>query len=167
VPQDLRGPRERAQALRETRRYPRSRSTTEAARRLAELGPNELRRDEGTSPWRILARQFSNPVSALGTAGASEATTQLAARGLRVLAVAVGTGPGEADLTLLGLIGIADPPRTEAIEAIAAARVAGIRTIMITGDHPITAHVIAAGLARRQARRAHGRSRATSTGHGA
>jgi Ca2+-transporting ATPase len=81
--------------------------------------------------------------SALGTAGASEAATQLAARGLRVLAVAIGTGPGEAGLTLLGLIGIADPPRREAVEAIAAARAAGIRTIMITGDHPVTARVIA------------------------
>ena len=39
----------------------------------------------------------------------------------------------------VGLIGIADPPRSEAIEAIAAARRAGIRTVMITGDHPTTA----------------------------
>jgi Ca2+-transporting ATPase len=80
---------------------------------------------------------------AAGTAGAAEAVTQLAARGLRVLAVAVGTGAEEAELTLLGLIGIADPPRSEAIEAVAAARRAGIRTVMITGDHPMTAEVIA------------------------
>jgi Ca2+-transporting ATPase len=78
-----------------------------------------------------------------GTAGASDAATQLEERGLRVLAVAIGADPSETRLTLLGLIGIADPPRTEAIEAVAAARAAGIRTIMITGDHPITAHVIA------------------------
>jgi len=78
-----------------------------------------------------------------GREGASEAATQLAARGLRVLAVAVGTGRDETELTLLGLIGIADPPRSEAIEAVAAARAAGIRTVMITGDHPTTAQVIA------------------------
>ncbi|MBS1118670.1 MAG: Lead, cadmium, zinc and mercury transporting ATPase [Deltaproteobacteria bacterium] len=78
-----------------------------------------------------------------GAQGASDAATQLAARGLRVLAVAVGTGHAEAELTLLGLIGIADPPRSEAIEAVAAARAAGIRTVMITGDHPLTAQVIA------------------------
>ena len=78
-----------------------------------------------------------------GTAGATEAAHQMAARGLRVLAVAVGDGPAEERLHTLGLIGIADPPRPEAIEAIAAARQAGIRTVMITGDHPATASAIA------------------------
>jgi len=62
---------------------------------------------------------------------------------LRVLGVAVGSGTEEKDLRLLGLVGIADPPRTEAIEAVAAAREAGIRTVMITGDHPVTAGAIA------------------------
>jgi Ca2+-transporting ATPase len=76
-------------------------------------------------------------------AGVERAASVMAARGLRVLAVAVGTGPDERDLELLGLVGMADPPRTEAIEAVAAARVAGIRTIMITGDHPVTAEAIA------------------------
>jgi Ca2+-transporting ATPase len=78
-----------------------------------------------------------------GVDGASEANAAMAARGLRVLAVAVGRGPEEAQLDLLGLIGIADPPRPEAIEAVAAARAAGITTVMITGDHPATAHAIA------------------------
>jgi len=81
--------------------------------------------------------------SVAGHDGAIEAATQLAARGLRVLAVAVGTSSEESNLTLLGLIGIADPPRSEAIEAVAAARAAGIKTVMITGDHPMTAQVIA------------------------
>jgi Ca2+-transporting ATPase len=78
-----------------------------------------------------------------GTERAPDAAAQLAGRGLRVLAVATGTNPDESNLTLLGLVGIADPPRTEAIEAIASARTAGIRTVMITGDHPVTATVIA------------------------
>lgn len=76
-----------------------------------------------------------------GTEGAVEAAAQLASRGLRVLAIA--KGEAETKLGLLGLVGIADPPRTEAIEAIAAARGAGIRTVMITGDHPLTARAIA------------------------
>ena len=49
----------------------------------------------------------------------------------------------ERDLTFLGLIGMIDPPRDEAKSAVAQARAAGIRPIMITGDHPRTAAVIA------------------------
>jgi Ca2+-transporting ATPase len=49
----------------------------------------------------------------------------------------------EQDLVFLGLIGMIDPPRDEATEAVARTRAAGIRPIMITGDHPITASVIA------------------------
>ena len=83
------------------------------------------------------------PLCEDGTDGALEANAQMAARGLRVLAVAVADASREAPATLLGLIGIADPPRTEAIEAVSAARAAGIITVMITGDHPVTAHAIA------------------------
>ncbi len=83
------------------------------------------------------------PLCVSGSDGATEANVQLAARGLRVLGVAVGSGSEEKGLRLLGLVGLADPPRTEAIEAVAAARAAGIRTVMITGDHPITAAAIA------------------------
>jgi len=72
-----------------------------------------------------------------------EANRQMAARGLRVLAVATGHGPEEQGLTLLGLVGMADPPRTEVIDAIREARRAGVETVMITGDHPTTAQAIA------------------------
>ncbi len=78
-----------------------------------------------------------------GTESAVEANADMAARGLRVLAIAVGDGTQERNLRLVGLVGIADPPRTEAIEAVAAARAAGVRTVMITGDHPVTATAIA------------------------
>jgi Ca2+-transporting ATPase len=84
-------------------------------------------------------------VSARGTvdAGAEAAASAMASQGLRVLAVAVGRGAEERELELVGLVGLADPPRAEAIEAVAAARAAGIRTVMITGDHPVTAEAIA------------------------
>lgn len=52
----------------------------------------------------------------------------------------------EHDLVFLGIVGIIDPPRPEAVEAIAEAHRAGIRTVMITGDHPITAVRIAGDL---------------------
>ena len=52
----------------------------------------------------------------------------------------------EQDLVFLGLIGMIDPPRDEARDAVARAKGAGIRPMMITGDHPRTAAVIAAEL---------------------
>ncbi len=82
------------------------------------------------------------PLCLQGTEGAREAAEAMASRGLRVLAVARGSGPEEARLELLGLVGMADPPRPEAIEAVAAARSAGVLTVMITGDHPVTALAI-------------------------
>ena len=49
----------------------------------------------------------------------------------------------EQDLTFLGLIGLQDPPRAEALDAVKRCKRAGIRTVMITGDHPDTAGAIA------------------------
>ena len=76
----------------------------------------------------------------------------LTGRGLRVLAFARfspsgAAGPtGRSDLTLLGLQAMHDPPRPEAIAAVAACRHAGIDVKMITGDHAGTARAIAAAV---------------------
>jgi Ca2+-transporting ATPase len=83
------------------------------------------------------------PLCVEGTRGAEEAAGEMAARALRVLGVAVGAGGEEKDLRLVGLLGLADPPRSEAVDAVARARRAGVRTVMITGDHPATARAIA------------------------
>mgnify|MGYP000193043350 CR=1 FL=1 len=82
------------------------------------------------------------PLCVSGAEKAEEAHKAMARQGLRVLAVAVGEGQGDGALTLVGLLGIADPPRPEAIAAVALARAAGIKTVMITGDHPVTAEAI-------------------------
>lgn len=74
---------------------------------------------------------------------ARKAAAEMSSRGLRTLAIAVGKGQGENNLNFLGVIGIADPPRTEARQAIKEARRAGILSVMITGDHPNTAAAIA------------------------
>jgi P-type Ca2+ transporter type 2C len=83
------------------------------------------------------------PLCRSGTEGAAESNLALATRGIRVIAVAVGNGAEERDLTLLGLVGLADPPRPEAFQAVREAREAGVRPVMITGDHAATAEAIA------------------------
>ncbi|WP_346115119.1 cation-transporting P-type ATPase [Nonomuraea maheshkhaliensis] len=79
-----------------------------------------------------------------GAEGVQEALARMSERGLRVLAVARGSGSGERDLELLGLIGLHDPPREDVAEAIWKCRIAGIKLAMVTGDHPRTARAVAA-----------------------
>jgi Ca2+-transporting ATPase len=77
----------------------------------------------------------------------------MAADGLRVLGVCMRRWDAmpddispeniEAGLTILGLVGLMDPPREEAKEAVALCKTAGIKPVMITGDHPLTARAIA------------------------
>jgi Ca2+-transporting ATPase len=76
---------------------------------------------------------------------------EMAAQGLRVLALADRHHPvadheaarREEDLIFVGLVGMIDPPRDEALAAVRLCRQAGIRPVMITGDHPVTALAIA------------------------
>jgi Ca2+-transporting ATPase len=72
---------------------------------------------------------------------------RMAGNGLRVLAIAkkmaASTADAEIDMTLLGLVAMLDPPRPEARLAVETCQQAGIRAVMITGDHPLTARAIA------------------------
>jgi cation-transporting ATPase I len=100
--------------------------------------------DDGGEPRRLEDR---------GRRSAEEAVHQLADRGLRLLAVAERTSglPDRSDdldslvedLTLVGFVGIADSPRESAGEAVQRMVDAGIRPVMVTGDHPDTARAIA------------------------
>ncbi len=79
-----------------------------------------------------------------------QAQEAMAERGLRVLAFATRTllsgcerSAFEQDMVFLGLVGLEDPPRTDVLEAIGKCRAAGIKVIMVTGDHPQTACAIA------------------------
>jgi Ca2+-transporting ATPase len=76
-----------------------------------------------------------------------EVARRMAGKALRVLAVASRSGAtpanAERDMTFLGLAGMIDPPRPEAKDAIRICEQAGIRPVMITGDHPTTAEAVA------------------------
>ncbi|HUY61610.1 MAG TPA: cation-transporting P-type ATPase, partial [Candidatus Dormibacteraeota bacterium] len=127
-----------AQAHPVTRRYP--------------FDPRRRRMGVVTGEW-LLVKGAPDAVlpRCRSTAGAGLALETMAHRGLRVIAVAeraaldlpAAADAAETDLTLLGVIGLEDPPRPGAADAIAACRQAGIKVAMVTGDHPITAWAIA------------------------
>ncbi|MBW2160486.1 MAG: cation-translocating P-type ATPase [Deltaproteobacteria bacterium] len=97
------------------------------------------------------SRQLTAPGEvALGDADRDkilEAVQQMAGEALRVLAVArkadATLEDAEHDMTFLGLLGMIDPPRPEARAAVERCEQAGIRVVMITGDHPLTAAAVA------------------------
>jgi calcium-translocating P-type ATPase len=111
------------------------------------------------APERVLAmsstQHSGSGLAPLDVDTVAAAARHLAAEGLRVLAMASlelpgapadGTMPEPTGLTFLGLQGMLDPPRPEVHEAIDGCRRAGIRVLMITGDHALTAQAIATRL---------------------
>ncbi|HEY1318381.1 MAG TPA: cation-transporting P-type ATPase [Gaiella sp.] len=103
------------------------------------------------APENLLAR------SRLGAAtqrGYADSAATWAAEGLRVLAVGerwadelpANENDIDADIELVGLVGLRDPLRPTAAESVRRARAAGLKVAMLTGDHPLTAASIAAGL---------------------
>ncbi|MES2460598.1 MAG: cation-translocating P-type ATPase [Armatimonadota bacterium] len=111
----------------------------------------------GRCGWELAGGE-RRPLTEARRAAILRANDALAGEALRTLGVAERRVPlgsqrhreadqtDENDLVFLGLIGMIDPPREEAKQAVARARSAGIRPLMITGDHPRTAVVIAAEL---------------------
>jgi Ca2+-transporting ATPase len=108
-------------------------------------------------PERVLAMCAEGSGGApLDRDGIHQTASRFAGQGLRVLAFAWKQArPGATELThrdvesglvFAGLQGMMDPPRTEAIEAVRGCRQAGIRVVMITGDHAVTAGAVAKSL---------------------
>lgn len=96
---------------------------------------------------QVLYQDGPRALSSSDRAKIAEEFEAMAARGLRVIALAHRPAPDhrivEEGMIFLGLVGLIDPPRAEVRDAIASANSAGIRTIMITGDSPVTAMAIA------------------------
>lgn len=99
----------------------------------------------------MLTHEGAEPMTAEWREKIMDANMTLSASGLRVLAFAyreldaireVSTAD-EKEFTFVGLISMIDPPRPESIQAVADAKSGGIRTVMITGDHKVTASAIA------------------------
>ena len=99
----------------------------------------------------VLTREGKVPMTAEWKERISRVNMELSMEGLRVLSFAYRELPenhtltldDEQDFTFIGLISMIDPPRPEAIQAVADAKRGGIRTIMITSDHKVTASAIA------------------------
>jgi P-type Ca2+ transporter type 2C len=96
---------------------------------------------------RQLSAQGDCALDAAGRASILDAARAMAGAALRVLAVAMKPNAelrdAERGMTFLGLVGMIDPPRPEAKAAIQVCHQAGIKVVMITGDHPLTAEAVA------------------------
>jgi Ca2+-transporting ATPase len=95
---------------------------------------------------RQLTSQGEKSLDDVARAGIIDKAREMADSALRVLAIAMRPQAEleivDHDMTFLGLVGMIDPPRPEARAAIATCTAAGIRVIMITGDHPLTARAV-------------------------
>jgi H+-transporting ATPase len=97
--------------------------------------------DEKGSAVRIIKGAFSAVVALTGPSPtASAIADELEKQGFRVLAVAAGN---QASVQVIGLIALSDPPRADSISLISELHTLGVRTVMVTGDAPVTAAIVA------------------------
>jgi H+-transporting ATPase len=99
--------------------------------------------DANGSALRVVKGAFAAVIKLTEPTPTAAATEhELEEKGFRVLAVAVGTSTSTT-MRLAGIIALSDPPRTDAAELIKELRTLGVRTVMVTGDAPATASIIA------------------------
>ena len=99
---------------------------------------------------RQLTEAGETELRGAGKAEILDTAQGMASEALRVLAIAykreATLEDAERDMTFLGLVGMIDPPRSEAQSAVEECKAAGIKVVMITGDHPLTARAVASEL---------------------
>jgi Ca2+-transporting ATPase len=121
--------------------------TTEAGVTAYSKGAPEIMLASCTSQWTL---EGEAPLTRETRAEILNVAQEMAGEALRVLVVAYKRGAtledAEREMVFLGLLGMIDPPRPEARDAIAECFEAGIRVVMITGDHPLTAQAVARAL---------------------
>jgi Ca2+-transporting ATPase len=115
--------------------------------RLSSKGATETILQRCATEW---IRGQIQPLTPERRAAIIQADHDLARQALRVLALAYRDVPDapiepfvESELTFVGLVGMKDPPRPEVYSAVRLCRQAGVRPVMVTGDHPATAQAIA------------------------
>lgn len=127
----------------ESKRMTTLHQTGEGVTAYAKGAPEVLLQD---CDWQLTAEGLK-PLDEDGRELILDAAKGMAEEALRVLAIAskpnATLNTAETGMTFLGLAGMIDPPRDEVKEAIAVCENAGIRPVMITGDHPITAKAVA------------------------
>ena len=127
----------------ETKRMTTLHSTPEGVVAYAKGAPEVIL----NSCTQALADSGAVPLDSEGREVAVRTAREMASDALRVLAIAYKPNAtlenAESEMVFLGLVGMIDPPRPEAKAAINKCETAGIKTVMITGDHPLTAETIA------------------------
>ncbi|HEY5542875.1 MAG TPA: cation-translocating P-type ATPase [Candidatus Binatia bacterium] len=127
----------------ETKRMTTLHSTPEGVVAYAKGAPEVIL----NSCTQALADSGAVPLDSAGREVFVRTAREMASDALRVLAVAYRPKAtlenAESEMVFLGLVGMIDPPRPEAKAAINKCETAGIKTVMITGDHPLTAETIA------------------------
>lgn len=101
---------------------------------------SRIRQTKGTT---LLTRELVRKISRVNDEMAQDALRVIAVAYKRLDSLPYSRDELESNLTFIGLIGMLDPPRPEAAEAVVKCRLAGIKPVMITGDHKLTAVAIA------------------------
>ncbi len=101
---------------------------------------SRIRQTKGTT---LLSRELGRKILRANDEMAQDALRVIAVAYKRLDSLPYSRDELESDLTFAGLIGMLDPPRPEAAEAVVKCRLAGIKPVMITGDHKLTAVAIA------------------------